>query len=161
FLSRRGLERRAVVDLLADGLKQVCRENRLSSVHVNFCLPDEIEALASAEFERRTGVQYQWHNPGWKDFDQYLGALQSQRGTQVRRERRGLAAQGMEIDVLRGAEIPDALLPVMFELYRTTIDKLYWGRQYLNAKLFELCGRRWKHRLCFVVARRRGKIVAG
>jgi predicted N-acyltransferase len=40
--------------------------------------------------------------------------------------------------------------------YKTTIDKLYWGST--NA---ELLRRRWKHRLCFFLARRRGQIVAG
>lgn len=49
----------------------------------------------------------------------------------------------------------------MFRLYRTTIDKLYWGRQYLNAELFDLLRRRWKHRLCFFVARREHRVVAG
>ena len=49
----------------------------------------------------------------------------------------------------------------MFHLYKSTIDKLYWGRQYLNANLFDLLRRRWKHRLVFFVARRRGEIVAG
>ena len=46
-------------------------------------------------------------------------------------------------------------------LYRTTVDKFSWGHQYLNAALFDLLRRRWKHRLAFVVARRRGAILAG
>jgi len=161
FLARDGADRRQVVALLGEGLKQVCREGGLSSVHVNFCLPDEVEALADAEFERRTGVQYQWHNPGWRTFDEYVAALKTKRRTQVRRERRELAEQGIEIEVLSGDAIRGELMPQMFELYRTTIDKLYWGRQYLNAKLFDLLGKRWKHRLCFIVARREGKLVAG
>ena len=161
FLSRPGADRRRIVGLLAEGLKQVCREGGLSSVHVNFCLTDEVEALGDADFERRTGVQYQWHNPGWKTFEDYLGALKSKRRTQVRRERRELAEQGIEIEALSGEAISDALVARMFELYRTTIDKLYWGRQYLNKKLFDLLAKRWKHRLCFIVARRDGELVAG
>ena len=49
----------------------------------------------------------------------------------------------------------------MFRLYKSTIDKLYWGRQYLNEDFFDLLRRRWKHRLVFFVARRRGAIIAG
>jgi predicted N-acyltransferase len=149
------------VAALAEGLKQVCHESRLSSIHVNFCLPDEIERLAAAGFERRTGVQYQWHNPGWRTFDDYLGALKTKRRTQIRRERKELDVQGIEIEALVGDAIPDSLLPTMFELYRTTIDKLYWGRQYLNKKLFALLAKRWKHRLCLIVARRGREVVAG
>ena len=49
----------------------------------------------------------------------------------------------------------------MFRIYRSTIEKMYWGRQYLNHELFEILGRRWKSRLCFIVARQRGELVAG
>jgi len=49
----------------------------------------------------------------------------------------------------------------MFRLYRSTIDKLYWGRQYLNEPLFELLRQRWRERLCFMTARRDGALVAG
>ena len=49
----------------------------------------------------------------------------------------------------------------MFRLYLHTVDKLYWGRQYLNLALFELLHRRWRERLCFVVARRGETIVGG
>ncbi len=109
----------------------------------------------------RAGYQFQWISPGWQSFDEYLSALRSKRRTQVRRERRELAAQGIEIAAHAGEEIPDALFAPMFRLYKTTVDKLYWGRQYLNAELFELLRRRWKHRLCFIVARRGDTIVAG
>jgi predicted N-acyltransferase len=161
FLSHPSTDRTAVIRALGEGLKEICRENEFSSVHVNFCLPDEVEALSSVGFEHRAGYQYQWENPGWRSFEDYLGALKSKRRTQVRRERREIVEQGIEIETLAGEEIPDALFPIMFRLYRSTIDKLYWGRQYLNRTLFDLLRERWKHRLCFVIARRGGRIIAG
>lgn len=161
FLARSDGERPVVVRLLGEALKEVCRQSKFSSVHVNFCLDDEVAALGAIGYVRRTGYQYQWMNPGWQSFDDYLAALKSKRRTQVKRERRELAEQGIEIEVLRGEAIPDALFTVMFRLYKHTIDKLYWGRQYLNAALFDLLRRRWKHRLTFVVARRDGEVIAG
>ncbi len=161
LLSHPGADRAGVVRALGEALREICTENRLSSVHVNFCLPDEVETLAALGFERRTGFQYQWENPGWRSFDDYLAALRSKRRSQVKRERRELTAQGIEITVHEGDAIADDLLPVLFRLYKATIDKLYWGRQYLNEKLFRLLGERWKHRLCLIVARRGGEVVAG
>jgi predicted N-acyltransferase len=161
FLSRRATDRCGVIRALGEGLKQICRQNAFSSVHVNFCLPEEVEALSSVGFEHRAGYQYHWENPGWRSFDDYLSALKSKRRTQVRRERREIEEQGIEIEVLAGDEIPDTLFPVMFRLYHSTIDKLYWGRQYLNRALFDLLRARWKPRLCFVIARRSGRIIAG
>ena len=161
FLSHPEADRPAVIRTLGGALTELCRGGGFSSVHVNFCLPDEVEALAAMGFERRAGVQFQWSNPEWRTFADYLAALRSKRRTQVKRERRALDEQGIEIHVRAGEEIPDPLFPVMFQLYTSTIDKLYWGRQYLNEELFELCRRRWKRRLCFVTAERRGRIVAG
>lgn len=161
FLTHPDVDRTAVIGTFGSALKDLCARNAFSSVHVNFCLPDEVRALSTLGFERRTGYQFQWTNPGWQTFDDYLGALRSKRRVQVKRERRELHAQGIEITVHAGAEIPDDLFATMFRLYKTTIDKLYWGRQYLNAALFDLLRRQWKSRLCFFVARRKGQVIAG
>jgi len=138
FLSRGAAERPAVIRALGEGLKEICRHNGFSSAHVNFCLPDEVETLGGVGFVHREGYQYQWTNPGWASFEEYIAALKTKRRTQVRRERRELDVQGIEVETLCGDEIPEALFPVMFRLYRSTIDKLYWGRQYLNRRLFDL-----------------------
>jgi uncharacterized protein len=161
FLSAPGADRPSVIRALGEALKGVCRRNGFSSAHVNFCLPDEVDALAECGFEHREGYQYRWTNPGWRSFEEYVAALKTKRRTQVRRERRELADQGIAIEVREGAEVPRELVPTMFRLYRTTIDKLYWGRQYLNERLFDLVGERWRRRLCFILARRGDEVIAG
>jgi predicted N-acyltransferase len=60
-----------------------------------------------------------------------------------------------------GGGIPDALFPELFPLYLSTIRKKYWGRQYLNARFFELLRERFRDRLCVVVARAGEQILAG
>ena len=161
FLTRRGDDRPALIRTLGGALREICSQNRLSSVHANFCLPDEVTALAEAGFVERTGYQFQWINPGWETFDDYLAAFRSKRRTQIRREIREPEAQGITIEVLAGEKIPDEVFPSMFRLYKSTIDKLYWARQYLNEPLFDRLRERWKKRLCFAVARREGRVVAG
>jgi predicted N-acyltransferase len=161
FLVCPDVEPGSAVRTLGSALKEICSQNGLSSVHVNFCLPHEVAALNQLGFVRRAGYQFQWINPGWQSFDDYLAGFRSKRRVQIKRERRELVAQGIEITVHVGADIPDDLFAPMFRLYKSTIDKLYWGRQYLNEAFFELLRRRWKSRLCFFVARRKGKIIAG
>lgn len=161
FLAAAGTDREEVIRVFGTVLQDLCKQNNFSSVHVNFCLPHEAQALTHIGFARRTGYQFQWTNSGWRSFDEYLDAFRSKRRVQIKRERRELETQGVEITVHEGDAIDDALFAPMFRLYKSTIDKLYWGRQYLNTELFELLRQRWKHRLCFFVARRHGKIVAG
>jgi predicted N-acyltransferase len=150
-----------VVPLLAAAVEQVCADQDLSSVHVNFCLPGEAALLESRGWLRRTAWQFQWHNEGYATFEEYLAALRSKRRNQTRREQRELAEQGVVIETVAGGDIPDALLPVMYGLYRSTIDDNPWGRPYLNERFFELAFERFRHRLCFVLARQHGEIVAG
>lgn len=150
-----------IIALLAAQLEALCREHGFSSAHVNFCLPDEVEALGARGWLRRTGYQYQWTNPGFTSFDDYLDSLRSKRRNQVRREQREVAAAGIEIATYTGDEIPAALFPVMFDLYRTTIARLPWGQQYLDARFFALAAERFRQRVCCIVASQGDEIVAG
>ncbi|HZP40368.1 MAG TPA: GNAT family N-acetyltransferase, partial [Candidatus Binatia bacterium] len=160
FLTAGG-ERRAIIDAFATALEEICRRRELSSVHVNFCLDEEVEVLAARGWLQRTGFQYHWTNPGFASFDDYLASLRSKRRNQTRREMRELAAQGVTIETLVGDAIPDALFPTMSALYARTASELVWGREYLNRRFFELVGERLRPRLCLVVARQRGEVVAG
>ncbi len=146
---------------VAEALRDLCQSNSLSSVHVNFCADDEIAPLRAAGFLHRQGVQYHWRNPGYETFDDYLGHLRSKRRAQARHELRAVAAQGITVSVCAGEGLDDALFEPMFRLYRSTIDKLDDGRQYLNDAFFDELRRRWKRHLCFVAARRGDELVAG
>jgi predicted N-acyltransferase len=150
-----------LLEQVAHALRDVCASNDVSSVHVNFCADDEIAPLRAAGFLHRRGVQYHWRNRGYRSFDDYLAAMRSKRRTQVRRELRAVAEAGVAIAVHQGDDIPDELFEPMFRIYLSTIEKLYWGRQYLNLRFFEELRRRWKRNLCFVVARHGGEVVAG
>ena len=156
-----GRDRAQGARLLAGALRELCVEGDFSGVHVNFCREDEIAPLADAGYLLRLGLQYHWQNAGYRCFEDYLGAFRSKRRNQIRRERRALAEQGVEIQVLVGDEIGSELAGPIFRLYRSTVEQHYWGRQYLNRAFFELLVERFRHRLCLVVARQRGELVAG
>jgi hypothetical protein len=161
LLSAPGEDRGLRLRQLAAALAELCAGNRLSGAHVNFCREDERDALAAAGFLPRLGFQYHWRNAGFASFDDWLAALRSKRRNQVRREQRALAEQGVLIERLVGDAIPDSLFGPMFEIYLTTVRGNPWGRRYLNARFFELLAARFRSRLCFVVARAGGEIVAG
>ena len=153
--------RAPLLTTVAEALRDLCIGNRLSSVHVNFCAEDEIAPLHAAGFLHRQGVQYHWRNHDYGSFDDYLARMRSKRRVEVRRELRLVADQGITVTPLTGEAIADDLFEPMFRLYKTTIDKLYWGRQYLNAAFFEQLRQRWKRNLCFVAAQRGDALLAG
>jgi predicted N-acyltransferase len=153
--------REPLLDAAAVALREVCTSNDISSVHVNFCATDEIAPLRRAGFLHRQGVQYHWQNRGYGSFDDYLAAMRSKRRTQARHELRAVASAGVVISIHEGDAIADELFEPMFRIYLSTVEKMYWGRQYLNRRFFDLLRRRWKRNLCFVAARQDGELVAG
>lgn len=161
MLTAPGVDRAVWLERLAGALRELCDANQLSGAHVNFCRDDERAALEAAGFLPRLGLQYHWQRDGEGSFDDYLARLRSKRRNQVRRERKAIAAQGIETEVMLGDAIPDELFEPMFQLYLATIEGNPWGRQYLNRRFFELMGDRFRHRLCFVVARQAGELLAG
>lgn len=164
FLTRPGLprkERKGWVGALAAGLVELCTENDFSGVHVNFCRPDELGVLQKAGFMPRVGMQYHWTNEGYRDFEDYLARFRSKRRNQIRRELRGVAEAGVRVETAVGGAIPEAWFDVMFEFYRTNVDRHYYGRRYLNREFFDALRARFRDRLCFVVALAGDEPIAG
>jgi len=161
ILVRAGESRERWVREVGSALRELCDANQLSSVHINFCQEQEIAPLREAGFELRVGVQYQWRNRGYAEFEDYLQSFRSKRRNQMRRELRELEASGVRIDVVSGDAIEEAHVPAMYRFYLSTLDKKYYGRQYLNAPFFRLMFERFRERLCFVLAHRGDELVAG
>jgi hypothetical protein len=161
FLTAPGQPRAELLRAMGEVLKHIADQNGLSSIHVNFCRADEVEVLRGLGFLERVGMQYHWENHGYGSFEDYLGAFRSKRRTKIRHERKAMGAQGVTIRALHGDAIPDELVPTMYRLYKDHVDRLYWGRLYLNPRFFELVAQRLRRNLCFVVAEREGDVIAG
>jgi predicted N-acyltransferase len=160
FVVAPDFDRPTMIAMLARALTELCTDNGLSSVHVNFCAVDEAEVLKGIGFLERLGYQYHWQNGGFRTFDDYLDQLKSKRRYAVRHERAALPAQEVSIRVHAGEEIADAMFGQMFKIYLSTIQKLYWGRQYLTREFFDLLRATFKRHLRFVCAYRRGHLIA-
>ena len=161
LLVREGEDEAALRPVLAEALRATCDGNDLSGVHVNFCLDDEARDLETEGYLLRVGLQYHWRNHDYATFDDYLAHFRSKRRNQIKRERRALGEQGIEIRHHVGDDIPDELFEPMYRFYLATVRGHYYGRQYLNWDLFQLLRDRWRHRLVFIVAWRDGEPIAG
>jgi predicted N-acyltransferase len=161
FLIAPEVDRSVMVGAIGNALARLCLDNEISSVHVNFCTDEEAAALRRLGYLERHGYQYHWINQGFGNFDDYLNQLKSKRRYAVRHERAATNAQGVEVRALVGDEIPDSMFGEIFKIYLSTIQKLYWGRQYLTRDFFELVRDHFKRHLCFIGAWRSGDLIAG
>jgi predicted N-acyltransferase len=102
------------------------------------------------DYVRRTSIQYHWTNSNPKNdgkpytsFDDYLNCFKSKKRINIKRERRKvLEDENIVIEAIRGKDIlkVPGLMDRMFEIYLHTIEKLYWGRQYLTLEFFQMIG---------------------
>ncbi|HZF52906.1 MAG TPA: GNAT family N-acetyltransferase [Polyangiaceae bacterium] len=156
-------DRTRLIPALAEALRTVVDKGELSSAHVLFPTEGEAEdlAAASAGFAHRLGIQFHWHNEGFATFDDFLAKFSSKRRNQIKRERREMQSQGIELTTARGDELTPEVVDAMYEFYVATVDKFYWGRRYLNRAFFESITSRLRGSIEVVLAREGKKILAG
>jgi uncharacterized protein len=145
---------------LIAAMVELAKQRRISSLHVNFPEDADLEALTEAGFLQRLGQQFHWINGGYRDFDDYLAALNSRKRKAVRKERREALAPGLEIDVLTGPDLRPRHWDAFYEFYLATSDRK-WGSAYLNRRFFALIGDRMPEKIVLVMARHGSKYVAG
>ncbi|MBJ95567.1 MAG: GNAT family N-acetyltransferase [Rickettsiales bacterium] len=132
-----------------------------SSVHLLFCKEEEARGLESLGYLVRRTFQYHWTNRGWKDFASFLADLKRKRRGEILRERRRLQDAGVEIVLLRGAELDSSHWQAIHGFYRDTIAKM-GAIPYLSPQFFlEQAPARLADRSVAVLARRGGNWIAG
>lgn len=145
---------------LIETLIATTRNSELSSLHVTFCSADEATAMAEAGFLHRIGLQYHWHNHGYGSFEDFLAALNSRKRKTIRKERAAIAASGLTIRQLSGAEITSKHWDAFFAFYMDTGSRK-WGRPYLTRAFFDLIGELLADRIVLMLAEKDGVPVAG
>lgn len=145
--------------LLLGGGLTLCERYGASGLNLNFLTEAEWRWMGEQGLGQREGQQYHWENRGYRDFDDFLGALSSGRRKTIRRERRDAQAE-VEIACLTGADITEDHWDAFFRFYMDTGSRK-WGRPYLTRKFFSLLGERMADRVLLVMAGREGRWIAG
>jgi predicted N-acyltransferase len=144
---------------LLAAIEAVTVQNDLSSAHVTFLDEPASQACAQRSWLIRHGIQYHWLNRGYSSFDDFLGALRSQKRKAIRKERK-TAREGLQFRQLRGAEIDRADWDALWTFYQDTGGRK-WGRPYLTRGFFDLIGERMGDRLLLFLACCDGRPIAG
>jgi predicted N-acyltransferase len=127
----------------------------------------QLQYTDNNSYLRRTSIQYHWKNKNprqngkpFRDFEDYLACFRSKRRITTKRERAKVRKDAnIRIDAISGPDIlkVEGLMERMFEIYESTVGKLYWGRQYLTLEFFQLLAKSdFVENLCFLLARKDG-----
>jgi len=152
----------------ADGLRQrliaaihdEAQRLGFSSVHLNFASPADIGALSQSGWLPRYDWQFHWQNAGWRDFAEFLAALNHKKRKNIRQERARVERAGVTCEIRHGDELADAEWFALHEFYLATFDDK-GNFPALTLDFFRHLGRTMPRRVLGVLCRRDGVLIAG
>ena len=159
FLTRPGHEATGRAALLRAALTLADRLD-VSSLHVTFCTGEERAWGESVGLLARTTQQFHWLNRGYADFDAFLADLASRKRKAIRKERERAQAFGGEIVALTGDALEPGHWDAFWRFYQDTGSRK-WGSPYLTRAFFDRVQATMRDDVLLVMARRRGRWVAG
>jgi predicted N-acyltransferase len=159
FLCRAGYEEIGAAALV-QGAVHLASENKISSVHVNFCTETEVAAGKAMGLMHRTGQQFHWLNDGYTSFDAFLAQLSSRKRKAIRRERAKAQDFGGTIHQLTGSDITPEHWDAFWHFYQDTGARK-WGRPYLTRAFFDEMQAHMRDDILLIMCERGGAWIAG
>jgi predicted N-acyltransferase len=155
------------------------RDEGLSSLHLLFLQPQDVQACEAAGMMLRHTVQFHWKNvaptlpegadPAWgrpgaggqpfTDFDHFLASLQQDKRKKIRQERRKVAEAGVTFRWSRGADIRAADWDFFYRCYERTYLE-HGNAPYLKPAFFQHMAQQMPQHWLLFVAEREGQAIA-
>ena len=148
-----------IFELLVNTIENLVKDNNLSSAHINFLSEDISKKLHHNNWIERKGLQFHWHNKGYKTFNDFLEKLKSSKRKAIKKERQKISNFDIKIDRITGNDLTDEMWNSFYQFYLNTIDKK-WGGAYLTKDFFYLINQNMKDRILLVIAKQHDEIVA-
>jgi uncharacterized protein len=103
-------------------LQNWCTTEKLSSLHLLFGSPQDLQACAQAGLMQRDTVQFHWKNShlGYSSFDDFLATLQQEKRKKIRQERRKVEQAGVRFRWSSGANISSDDWDFFYRCYEQT-----------------------------------------
>jgi len=151
-------------DKIAEALVQAtldhARAMGVSSLHWLFINDHDTPRLERHGLMRRSGCQFHWSNPGYRDFEDFLAGLSSEKRKKIRRERRHVEEADIEFEILRGTEIDEAQWSAYYGFYQDT----FWKKGHTGPLTYDFhraLGTDMPENVILIMARHGGRYVAG
>ena len=155
-----GEARASVAQAMVAAIQEWLREHGASSMHWLFTKEEEGRQLKSLGILERLGVQFHWHNQGYRDFESFLGSLKAKRRKNIRRERGKVAEQGFTFRRIHGSEVTQSEWQLFADYYAKTFEERF-SLPTLNAPFFQEIGQTLGDQVILVLAYLDERPVAG
>jgi predicted N-acyltransferase len=150
----------AIYDTLLRAALVHAEERGASSLHCLFPNRKQHAWLSRRGLLARHDCQYHWHNPGYRDFDDFLSRLSAKKRKNIRQERRRVREAGVTLRRLDGHTAGDEDWRRFAAFYAALFEEK-WGIPTLNFGFFRDVARALPSQTLLVLADRGGRCIAG
>jgi len=158
FLIASDIPEQELTRAMIEQMREFAERNDIHSLAFNFADPEWVPYIERQGFTTWMHQGYEWHNPGYRTFDDYLADFNKNQRKNIRKERRALSDNRVELEAIRGSEAPDRYFSLMYDFYELHNEQFGpWAAKFLNRAFFEGLADSFRHRVLFVVARRHGE----
>ena len=148
----------AVTGVLLDAALGIVADGDASSLHVLFIAGDDRAACARPGIIARTGVQFHWHNAGYRDFDDFLSHFSHDKRKKVKQDRRKVREAGVTCRRVTGHDLGDEDLAFFVRCYEATY-RAHRSTPYLSREFFERIAATMPEHLLLVIGERDGQRI--
>ena len=136
---------------MVKALEQFLYTNQFSSVHVLF--PNETSAVAFRQHNwlERRGVQFEWHNETFQNFDEFLTQLTQEKRKKIKQERKKVLNTGVVCQRIKGQDITESQWDFFYQCYCRTYFE-HRSTPYLTRDFFKIIGQTMPQNILLVMA---------
>jgi hypothetical protein len=157
FLIAADMPRQSVTRAMVEQMREFTSRNDIHGIAFNFADPDWVPEVEAEGFITWLHQGYEWHNPGYESFDDYLADFNKNQRKNIRKERTAMGDNDIELETISGSDAPDRYFELMYDFYEEHNAQFGpWAAKFLNRAFFEGLADCCRHLVLFVVARERG-----
>jgi len=146
--------------LIFDAIQKYAKSKIASSWHLLFPQQQLSTELNKLDLMQRTGVQFHWLNQLYNNFDDFLKAITSKRRKDIRRERKKVVQQEVQLSFIEGKDIDQTLWKKFYLFYQLTYAKRSGHGGYLSELFFQIIGKKMPENIVLVTASIKDDLVA-
>ena len=149
-----------ILPLVRTSIEQIAKNNAASSWHLLFSDAGLQQVLNKQQgLSHREDVQFHWLNTSepYTNFDDFLSRFRSSKRKQIKRERRRVLEQGIQIERRTGAQIRPQDWDAFYQCYQATYLKRSGHGGYLNSAFFDQIARELGSQ-CMLVTAYKGEL---
>jgi len=150
FLIAEGVDEAAATARMLGEIDRHARRHGLAGCSFHFVDPGWTDGILREGYSAWAHQSFAWENEGYRSFEDFLARFNSNQRRNIRRERRGLAQNGVRVEIIPGSELAHEHYERMYAYYvRTNARFGPWGCKYLTRAFFQGLRDQFGHRLVF------------